>query len=204
MFNQTTMFNIRSSHVKDGARHIAFAGICAHIGTSTQALQLLLYLQNTGRSACYVEFNNSGFLSALQSLYADLHRRERDGRLYYRNIAFYRAEDYYRLGSLPYDYVIRDYGVYAGEGFARYSFLEQDCQCLVCGSKANEIFALEKVLRDKGKDFFYIFSFVPYDERDVLRNLLGEAGKRVFFAPLWTDMFSYDESNMNYKLMLGL
>ena len=48
--------------------------------------------------------------------------------------------------------------MYEGEDFEKYSFLEQDIKIVVGGIKANEIFLLEKVLKDRSYKMYYILN----------------------------------------------
>ena len=55
---------------------IAVVGSLSRIGTTTQCLQIVKYFQSCGKKACYIEFNNTGFLNALKKYYTDIQEKE--------------------------------------------------------------------------------------------------------------------------------
>ena len=70
---------------------IAVVGSLSRIGTTTQCLQIVKYFQSCGKKACYIEFNNTGFLNALKKYYTDI--QEKEDCLIYSNVALFRKED---------------------------------------------------------------------------------------------------------------
>lgn len=197
------MFKIFTSDIKE-TKNIALAGVCKHIGTTTQALQLLLYLKSKGKSVCYVEMNTSKFIYNMQRLYEGVSYDKRFFCFKYKDIKFYKKEFYYKLKEAAFDYIIKDYGVYEEESFEKYSFLEQDIKIIVAGIKPNEIFALEKILKDRDYSFKYILNFVPKYEETAIEELFLEEKKKVFFSPLIIDMFELYTKNDNFKFIMGI
>lgn len=197
------MFKIFNSDIKE-SKSIAFAGVCKHIGTTTQALQLLLYLKSKGKKVCYIEMNTNKFIYNIQKLYQGVVYDDRLFCFKYRDIKFFKKEFYYKLRQENFDYIIKDYGVYEGEDFEKYSFLEQDIKIVVGGIKANEIFLLEKVLKDRSYKMYYILNFVPQYEKACVEDLFLDEKERVFFSPIILDMFDLYVKNDNFKFIIGI
>ena len=116
----------------------------------------------------------------------------------------FKQEFYYTLRQANFDYIIKDYGVYEGEDFEKYSFLEQDIKIVVGGIKANEIFLLEKVLKDRSYKMYYILNFVPQYEKACVEDLFLDEKERVFFSPIILDMFDLYVKNDNFKFIIGI
>ena len=94
--------------------------------------------------------------------------------------------------------------MYEGEDFEKYSFLEQDIKIVVGGIKANEIFLLEKVLKDRSYKMYYILNFVPQYEKACVEDLFLDEKERVFFSPIILDMFDLYVKNDNFKFIIGI
>lgn len=198
------MFNIFNLPNIKNAKNIAFAGVCQHMGTTTQAIQLCLYLALKGKKVCYVEMNDTKFLTKIQNLYKDIQYNDREAQIIYRNLILYKEEFYYQVKKYNFDFIIKDYGVYNKSGFYKLSFLEQDIKIIVSGIKANEIFEMEKILKDRKYSFYYIFNFVPREDIDELMGLMNDEKDRVFFSPIIVDMFNLYIKNDNFKFILGI
>ena len=72
-------------------RTIAIAGTQPHIGTTTQAIQLIQYLQLMGNKVCYVEMNTNNYIQNLQNTYEDIERIE-DGHIKFEHVELYDAK----------------------------------------------------------------------------------------------------------------
>ena len=114
---------------------IGFAGSQNRIGTTTQALQMLQYLQLMGKKVCYIEMNDSMYV---------------------------------------------------------------EIRVIVAGAKPNEMFETTDCLREKSFfDVKYIFSFIPKEDRESIKEMMEEKKDNTFFAALnIVDPFVYN-SNAN-------
>lgn len=127
---------------------IAVVGSLSRIGTTTQCLQIVKYFQSCGKKACYIEFNNTGFLNALKKYYTDI--QEKEDCLIYSNVALFRKEDIETiLKEGKYDYYIYDYGVVTElDQRIRASFLEKSKKLIVCGTNPIELEAMGNVIQE--------------------------------------------------------
>ena len=114
---------------------IAVAGVCPRIGTTTQAFQIIKYLNYNGYTACYIEANQNLFLDDLAYAYADVEIDESAGKICYQNTdMFYKKERITDILKMGYDFYIYDFGCYNSKGFNSVAFLEKDKSIIICGS----------------------------------------------------------------------
>ncbi|MCC2821008.1 hypothetical protein LK537_27310 [Lachnoclostridium pacaense] len=181
---------------------VGVAGCQPHIGTTTQALQLVLCLIEHKYSVAYVEMGDRDYLSKLQEIYEDI-TADKSKVLYCRNIPMYTGKQIILANQRHYDYTVKDYGCINSPGFETISFLEQDIKVVVGGTKANEIEHVEKILEESCyADVNYIFSFVPLPEQRDIKELMRERKENTYFAVYTPDPFVYQENDI-YLYLLG-
>lgn len=168
---------------------IAVAGGGPRIGTTTQAMQLLLYLTAQNFRCAYVDMQQTDQMRQYLAVYE---KCEQLGPHEF-TIQGCHILDTGKLlmqARMEYDYLICDYGDYA-QIIDTVSFWEKDIKVLVAGIKPWESDQLSRVFDDDDGSLHYIFSFVPKaDEADV-RNQMGESAPNTYFAPYAPDYFSY-------------
>lgn len=181
---------------------VAVCGVQPRIGTTTQALQMVAYLQMMGYAVAYVELAGQGYIKQMRKLYRDI---SMDGKcITYERIPLYQnIIDVNTNEEL--DFLVKDYGSMDKDTFNQVSFLEQDIYVICTGVKPNEIFNVNEVLkRPEYTAAKFIFSFVPSDQREGILALMTNRAENTFFANLNPDPFSYDSTmNKNYHLILG-
>lgn len=102
---------------------IGVAGCIKRMGTTTQALQIVKYLQFIGRKAAYFQMNASNFVEAVKDAYEQVTVDEDIGLVSYANTdMYYRTDKLQEVLNLDYDYLIFDYGVAGENGFNKISF----------------------------------------------------------------------------------
>lgn len=176
---------------------ISFAGSCLRIGTTTQALQFIKYLQYLGFKACYIEENGNGFVQNLINYFEYQNIDEELGKVTYENVdLFYKPENISQILKQDYDYFIYDYGTCSENRFNAFSFAEKDIKIVVCGSKANEILSTNKAIDIMyKKDVFYIFSFCHESEKNDILELMVKKQDKTLFANYSPDPFTYSSSS---------
>lgn len=194
---------------------IAVAGTQPHIGTTTQALQLLQYLQLMGNKVCFVEMNDSKYLKNMKKSIEELKEIE-PGHFMLERIELYEQQHIKGLSRRDYDYLIKDYGNFPGADFNKASFMEQDIKIFVAGLKPNEVFYTYDVLcRQEFDDVSFLISFIDsvpdvraarkamFDYTDG-RKQYNRSGK-VFFANYTPEPYEYiGISNKLYSDILNL
>lgn len=184
--------------VQQSVKTIAIGGCINRIGTTTQCLQVAKYLQSIGKRVCYIEFNNSKYLSYLENNYLD--RTYRDGMLLYANLPLIKKEQIENvLKNNKYDYYIYDYGVVSNlEERVRASFLEKKKKIIVCGNSPSELEALGEIMDDfLYSDVDYIFSFISDSEKSDVQEMMSDKASRVYFSNYSPDPFSFFSSSIS-------
>lgn len=180
---------------------VGVVGSQDRIGTTTQALQLVLCLKSMDYDVAYVEMGLQGYLNKLKALYQDI--TESEMCMCYQGIDMYSSGQIVNANKRGYDYLIKDYGNVCDPDFQKVSYLEQDIKIIVGGVKANEIEFVEKILDEKCYgDAKYIFSFVAQDDQQEIKRLMGDHRQDTYFSLYIPDPFTYAD-NEDYAYILG-
>lgn len=173
-------------------KRIGITGVCRRIGTTTEAVQLVKYLQVKGYKACYIEVNNTGFVQEHGQVFVSEHD-EYLGRVTYEGVdLYYKQEKIQEIFHQDYDYFVFDYGAYSEQGFNKTSFLEKDIRIFVAGSKATEMKYTQQVLQNEYyMDVFYLFNFISEKERPELLEYMEEKAEITYFTVYAPDQFEY-------------
>lgn len=183
---------------------IAVTGTINRIGTTTQALQIVKYLNFKGYRACYVEVNDNVYenntlstekepltytrkLKKILSLSED----KNINMIKYENVELYNNIDKLAdIKSKDYDFIVFDYGCYKSNYFNKASFLKDDINIFICGSEITEIdeaaALASNISYDKSK---LVFSFTDNGDEDDIISLINsiktneeQNGARCYFA----------------------
>lgn len=188
-------FNSNNSY-----KTIAVVGSVGRIGTTTQCIQMVKYLNIQNKKACYIEMNSNGYLTLLKEFYDEgVTIDEQLGKITYQNVdMFYKKDKISDILKLGYDYYIYDFGTYRPDDFALISFLEKNIKFVVCGTKPNELIYMQQALQAfYDNDVNYIFSFSPESEHNDVLALMEEKSSCTYFATFTPDLFFYS-SNGNH------
>ena len=106
----------------EGIIHIA--GVIPRMGTTTLALQLVRFLQESGYDACYVEMSRQDYIWGAANIYKGAALDRATGRTTCLGIHMFGSE---RIGALRegnplYDYVVCDFGNLADAAFNKQQF----------------------------------------------------------------------------------
>lgn len=188
---------------------IGVCGACHRIGTTTQALQMVQYLNLKGYKACYMQMNSicypqqgqggnrSGYVEKVAYWMDTIDRKNEDlGMISYMSVdLFYRQDKITEVLKQGYDYYVYDYGVYTDPDFNKTAFVKEDVKFFVCGAAPTELDDMEEIAKNPFyEDARLIFSFVPEEDQEDLLGLMEqiqisgsekENAKRCFFAE-WT------------------
>jgi hypothetical protein len=183
---------------------IGIAGSQSRIGTTTQALQMILCLHKLEYGAAYIEMGSQGYLTDLKDLFPDeVQEKAKTGSIIFQDIELYRSGDIVTANKQGYDYIVKDYGAVTDPEFQKLSFLEQDIKIIVGGIKANEVVFAENILKEKCyAGVKYIFSFVPPHERQNVKRSMRKHNVSTYFASYAPDPFVYQENEV-YEYLLG-
>lgn len=185
-------------------KSIGIAGSQNRIGTTTQALQMILCLHKLDYAAAYIEMGNQDYLNEIQDVFPDeVKISKKNGSLIFQDVEMYDSGQIVTANKQGYDYIVKDYGAVTDPEFQKLSFLDQDIKIIVAGIKANEVVAAEEVLADPCYEgVTYIFSFVPSHEFQNVKMNMRKHKVKTYFAPYAPDPFIYKENEI-YQYILG-
>lgn len=176
---------------------VAVAGACHRIGTTTQALQIVKYLNYMGYKACYIEMNNNRYCNLLTT-YFDVPDKDETGKITYQGVdLFSPQEKISEILNLDYDFYVYDCGCIKDEHFNLVSFVEKDYKIVVCGTKANELrYTNEAIERLYNTDCFYMYSFAHENEHEDVLEMMRSKADKTLFSIYTPDSYTYT-SNAN-------
>lgn len=179
---------------------VAVAGASPRIGTTTQALQLLLFLRAKDYSCAYLDMCSSGKMEQLLDIYESCDRINGHEFTIQGQHIITNGKLLMQARS-EYDYVICDYGFYK-DILEPVSFWEKDIKVLVAGTKPWESAQLPAVFADDDGSLRYIFSFVPSADEISVREQMAESADKTYFAPYAPDFFSYSGADEIYSALV--
>ena len=179
---------------------VAVAGASPRIGTTTQALQLLLFLRAKDYSCAYLDMCSSGKMEQLLDIYESCDRINGHEFTIQGQHIITNGKLLMQARS-EYDYVICDYGFYK-DILEPVSFWEKDIKVLVAGTKPWESAQLPAVFEDDDGSLRYIFSFVPSADESSVREQMAESADKTYFAPYAPDYFSYSGADEIYSALV--
>lgn len=179
---------------------VAVAGASPRIGTTTQALQLLLFLRAKDYSCAYMDMCSSGKMEQLLDIYESCDRINGHEFTIQGQHIITNGKLLMQARS-EYDYVICDYGFYK-DILEPVSFWEKDIKILVAGTKPWESAQLPAVFEDDDGSLRYIFSFVPSADETSVREQMAESADKTYFAPYAPDYFSYSGADEIYSALV--
>jgi len=183
---------------------IAIAGCMPRIGATTQALQAVQVLNSVGYKAAYLESNRNQYLEQLVNVYANT--KETKESIQSSGVVMYKRNYAQIANKSNLDYLVKDYGNIDSANFEEASFAEQKIKVVICGSKPNEIFKTQAVLENPiYEETFFVFSFVPEDERVAILSMMSENANRTFFTDIILDPFiEHPSSKSLFQKILSL
>ena len=194
---QERMLAIQKENLKTAAT-IAIAGAGSRIGTTTQALQILMYLRMQHKAVALVEMHSHSCLESYASVYSDA-VLEKDCCIINGN-QLYFSDDSLSAIQKEYEYLVLDFGDF--QSCKLDAFMQSDIRVISCGIKPWETEKINNTFRDNDGTFRYLFSFVPVsDEKDVSAQM-EEYSKYTFFAPYSPDMFQYNGKDDLYAALV--
>ena len=186
---------------------ISVAGCCNRIGTTTQALQIIKYLQFLGHKAAYIQLNDSEYVQKAAGLYSAEDIDRSLGRVTLNGTDLYSKPDQIaEIRGMGYEYLVYDFGSSSSKTFNLIQSLEKDTRILVGGDSPHELGAMQDVFRSPilQNSTYYIFSFVHENDFQEIRELMEDKSDMTFFAKYTPDPFVYtSDSNELYDKIIG-
>lgn len=175
---------------------IAFAGAGNRIGTTTQAMQMFLFLVAAGYKAALIEMSDKSVLSAYSANpeFCPEHYKV-------KGLDLFRTRNSLLHAKNDFQYLVLDYGSFTEISDAT-SFLEKDYKIICTGVKPQESAELEPVFAADDSSLMYCFSFVPdVDKAEVVELMKG---RKVYFSAPTFDYWTYCGEDDTYRALLDL
>ena len=179
---------------------IAFAGGGSRIGTTTQAMQLILFLKSKGFHCVYIDMASSEKIDQLFDVYESAERIN-NNEVLIQNINLITNPKLLMQARCEYDYVICDYGAYESI-IEPVSYWEKDIKIMVAGTKPWESRYLPDIFNDDDGSLKYIFSFVPHSDESAVRQQMAESASKTYFASYSPDYFVYCGTDELYSSLI--
>lgn len=182
---------------------VGVVGLGTRIGTTTQAMQLALYLSSQEYSVCLVQLGADNRLEEYVDVLED-------------NITYNTGQEWFTIGGVSvllesksisaakakFQYIIFDYGDILQMPDVS-AYLEKDIKVAVCGIKPWECSKFSEIAQHDDGDVNYIFSFVvAHDQRDV-RQQMRDRTVNTHFAPYTPDYWTYCGADDIYQRIIA-
>lgn len=149
------------------ATTIAVCGAGHRIGTTTQAMQLCLYVKAMGYKAAVIEMSVSSLTPYTQISDEVVLFDEKHFRIEGTDI--YNDKTCILATKTKYDYLILDYGAF-GELSEVADYLRNDILVAVCGAKPSEVDLVSDILRVDNGTIHYVFSLYRKETATISSN----------------------------------
>lgn len=169
--------------------NIAVAGTESHIGVTTQAILITMFLKSLNMNACYICGNNKDEIKNIEKVDGVV---KKDNMYSYKGIDLYSNLNKVDAMQYGYDFYVYDYGTLTENNLD--NFLSKEVKIVVGGLKPWEQDETFRVLQLVGKvtDVDYIFNFANDEEKVKFKNLLKRYIKNIYYSNLVTDCFKDD------------
>lgn len=181
---------------------IAVTGACKRIGTTTQAIQFIRYIQLCGKKACYIQMNGNDYIQSLRTWF-DVEEDEEIGKVTYQGVDhYYKLDKIREIMQKNYDFYIYDYGVYFDTDFNRVSFQEKDKQIFVVGSDQSEMQHTYNIIQSAFYDMVnYIYNFTSDADKPAILELMEEKAEKTYFSTYVPDKYVFAPNDIYAEIV---
>lgn len=176
---QKSLFRLKKATFKTIT--IGVCGVCNRIGTTTQALRLAKWIEDSGHTVCYCEQNSNGHIEVIKNIYPDA--KYRGGYIEYQGLHLYYKS---KPSPTAYNYIIYDYGTDISQ-------LDScDLKLIIAGCTAWEMMFLSQAITklENMNSVSYVFSFISQSEKDDILDFMDTKWSTTYFAEYSPDMFA--------------
>lgn len=167
--------------------NIAVAGTEKHIGVTTQAILITMFLKSLNMNACYICSTDKNEIKNIETLEGVT---KKDNLYTYMGIDLYSNENKVEAMQYGYDFYIYDYGILDNNSFD--NFLSKEVKIIVGGTKCWETDETFRVLSslEKISDVNYIFNFSSNEEKAKFKKMLKGIIRNIYFSEFTTNTFN--------------
>lgn len=187
-----------------GCVSVGVLGGCQRIGTTTQAMQLQMFLQNSGYRVGLIQWVPRPDLKSYVEVVTNA-KLLSPSEFVINGLRFYGKEDL-KVAINDNDFLLFDFGAIGLLEEAELDFFRQmDIKIAVLGVKHSEVAHFADVFElDGGGELRYIYSFIAPPDREDVKRQMEERSKDTYFADYTPDYFQYSENDTMYSKMLGV
>lgn len=186
---QKMMLPKPAAPISQGAVTLALVGAGHRIGTSTQAMQLLLFLHTAGYRAALIEMHGGGSLLEYAQAFDGVKKYD-DTHYRINGLDIYRGSQHLLQCKRRYTYLVLDYGAYSEMPDVA-SFLVQGIKIVCCGAKQSETPYLQPIFDADDGTLLYLFSFVPAADQEAVKESMVDSAGKTYFTPYAPDYWAY-------------
>ena len=174
--------------------NVAIAGTEKHIGVTTQAILITMFLKSLNMNVCYICATDKDEIKNIETLEGVI---KKDSLYSYKGIDLYSNDNKINAMQYGYDFYIYDYGTLIENILD--NFLSKEVKIIVGGTKAWETDDTFRVLSllEKIPEVNYIFNFSSNEEKAKFKKILKRYIKHIYFSEFTTDTFN---SNINIEI----
>lgn len=175
--------------------NIAVAGTEKHIGVTTQAILITMFLKSLNMNVCYICSNDKDEIKNIETLEDVI---KKNGMYSYKGIDLYSNDNKIDAIQYGYDFYIYDYGVLNDNSLE--NFLSKEVKVIVGGTKSwetDETFRVLSIL-EKIPEVNYIFNFSSNEEKAKFKRILKDYVKNIYFSEYTTDTFNSSINTETY------
>lgn len=176
---------------------IAVSGLGQRIGTTTQAMQLALYLKGQEYTVCIVQLFDNNSLSSYLEIMDDVSVVDED-RFMINGINIFTSGKSISKAKANFQYVVCDYGNFLSLPDVS-AFLDKEIKVVVAGIKPWESADFGSIAVNDDGSINYIFSFVPSNDHKTVREQMLDSAGKTHFAPYTPDYWSFCGKEDIYK-----
>ena len=159
---------------------IGVAGALHRIGTTTVAIQIARYFQQTGWKACYIDCGSSGQLAYYPHFWENVQRDKVRDCFQMEVLDLYTG--FRDQLAKDYEALVYDYGVFSET--AKLSYLDKEKKILVCGCKPQELLTLPEIFEaTEGSEIFFLFSFIGKTAQKDVAIAMADKADHTFCLP---------------------
>lgn len=202
--------NLKKAEIKvQNIKSIGVAGTQRRVGTTSQAVQIALYLNHKGYKAAYVEANNNLYLDLSSGRKKSLSFVDKYSKIEDLNLPMMKISDKASIAD-DYDFYIYDYGSLEDNMIDKTAFLKDNIKFIVsCGELTEIDYLIDLLEKPAYSDCATIFNFIANDDKDGLLQLCQEIRcpgannkERVYaFTDYTPDMFTLNNLDMYENLI---
>lgn len=189
---------------RGGCVSIGVLGGCRRIGTTIQAMQIVMFLQKTGYRVGLIQWQPAPELQSYVDIVPGA-KYLNESEFVVAGYRFYGQRDL-KTALNDNDYLVFDFGsIDRIDSECLDLFQNKDVRVAVLGAKISEVQHMPDIFGlDRQDDMKYIYSFILPGDMESVKEQMQERKNDTFFAEYTPDYFTYGGQDALYSKMLNV